>query len=129
MSDTGFFVPEAEVDRVPAVYAVNGGGVTEERWTAPRPEDLRLPKAPRGATGLLSTVDDYLRFRQMLLKEGELEGVRLLSREAVRFMLLDHLPSGVRLPEQFGRRYGLAGCGFGLGVRVRTECRRVANAR
>lgn len=121
MRDTGFFVPEGEADRVPALYAVDDEGVTELIRAVPRPRAFRPPIAPRGAGGLFSTVDDYMRFCQMMLNQGELDGVRVLSPSTVALMLVDHLPAGVRLPEQFGRRYRLAGYGFGLGVRVRTN--------
>jgi CubicO group peptidase (beta-lactamase class C family) len=42
--------------------------------------------------GLLSTPGDYLRFAQMLLNGGELDGVRVLSRESVTEMTRNHLP-------------------------------------
>ncbi len=121
MVDTRFFVPEAESHRVPAAYVVNEEGVTEELWQQPRAEDLRLPRAPSGSGGLFSTADDYLRFSQMLVNGGELDGIRLLGTKTVELMITDHLPAGVDLPVQFGRRYRLAGYGFGLGVRIRTD--------
>ena len=121
MEDTGFFVPEAEAHRVPAAYRVNQEGDTEELWPTLRARETRMPRAPRGAGGLFSTVHDYLRFSQMLLNSGVLDGIRILSPETVEFMLLDHLPNGVALPDEFGLRYGLSGYGFGLGVRVRVD--------
>ena len=124
MVDTRFFVPEAESHRVPAAYLVNEEGVTEELWPQPRAEELRLPRAPLGSgggKGLFSTANDYLRFSQMMLNGGELDGVRLLGPKTIELMITDHLPPGVDLPVQFGRRYRLAGYGFGLGVRVRTD--------
>ena len=121
MVDTGFFLPEVESHRLPAAYAVNGEGVTEELWPHPRARDLRLPSAPLGSGGLFSTANDYLRFSQMLLNGGDLDGVRLLSPKTVELMITDHLPPGVDLPVRFGRRYRLAGYGFGLGVRVRDD--------
>jgi len=121
MRDTGFFVPEEAADRVPAAYVVLEDGQISELWPALRKEEMQPPKAPRGASGLFSTADDYLRFAQMLLNGGELDGARLLSPKTVEFMLMDHLPPGVTLPVEFGQRYGLAGYGFGLGVRVRTD--------
>jgi CubicO group peptidase (beta-lactamase class C family) len=45
-----------------------------------------------GSGGLLSTVDDFLRFAQMLLNGGEFDGVRVLSRESVAELLRDQLP-------------------------------------
>ena len=121
MIDTRFFVPEKEALRVPAAYSVNEEGVTEELWPEARPRDLKPPNAPLGSGGLFSTANDYLRFSQMMLNGGELDGVRLLGPKTVELMIMDHLPAGVDLPVQFGRRYRLAGYGFGLGVRVRTD--------
>jgi CubicO group peptidase (beta-lactamase class C family) len=63
---------------------------------------------------MVSTAHDYLRFTQMLLNGGELEGVRLLSPETVGFMLSDHL-AGVRGPAYLPG----PGYGFGLGFAVR----------
>jgi len=77
-----------------------------------------------GGGGLLSNATDYARFGQMLLNEGELDGVRLLSRKSVQLMVHDHLPAGV----EFGPRtadLGIAvplptlGQGYGLGLGVR----------
>ena len=116
MVDTGFFVPQVESYRMPAVYAVNEDGITEHRWSEPLAADLRLPKAPRGTGGLFSTANDYLRFAQMLLNGGELDGVRLLSPKTVELMTMDHLPPGVNIPDE-----NLVGYGWGLGVRVRTD--------
>ena len=116
MMDTSFFVPEAKVHRLPAVYGVSEAGVTELLWSDPLARELRLPKAPRGTGGLFSTAHDYLRFAQMLLNKGEFDGVRLLSPKTVELMTTDHLPSGVSISDP-----SLAGYGWGLGVRVRTN--------
>jgi len=116
MVDTGFFVPEAKSHRLPAVYAVNEEGATEERWVEPLARELRLPNAPRGTGGLFSTAHDYLRFSQMLLNGGELDGVRLLSPKTLDLMTIDHLPAGVSIADP-----SLAGYGWGLGFRVRTD--------
>ncbi|HET9441117.1 MAG TPA: serine hydrolase domain-containing protein, partial [Longimicrobiales bacterium] len=48
-----------------------------------------------GSGGLLSTIDDFLRFSQMLLQGGELNGVRVLSRESVAELMRDQLPSSL----------------------------------
>ncbi|WP_019451492.1 serine hydrolase domain-containing protein [Cupriavidus sp. BIS7] len=82
------------------------------------------PKWFSGGAGLLSTANDYARFCQMLLNGGVLDGTRQLSSKSVKWMLTDHLPTGLDygsstrglginapLPE-FGQGYGL-----GVGVR------------
>ncbi|MCZ6460087.1 MAG: serine hydrolase, partial [Gammaproteobacteria bacterium] len=65
----------------------------------------------RGAGGMVSTVDDYLRFQQMMLNGGKLDGVRLLAPATVRLMMDNHtgdLPLWLPGP----------GMGFGLGYGV-----------
>ena len=87
-----------------------------------------------GGGGLVSTLSDYLRFSQMLLNGGELDGVRLLSPKTVRHMASDHLPPGVDYGETARPRFGALapvpemGYGFGLGFCVRTAARHVAGA-
>ena len=41
---------------------------------------------PSGGGGLVSTAADYMRFSQMLLNGGELEGVRILGKKTVELM-------------------------------------------
>jgi CubicO group peptidase (beta-lactamase class C family) len=121
MADTGFFVPQSGGDRVPAAYTVTEEGVTEDLWPTLRATETKMPLAPSGAGGLFSTAQDYLRFLQMLLNGGELDGTRILSPKTVELMLLDHLPHGVGLLPQWGPHIGFDGYGFGLGVAVRTD--------
>jgi len=76
----------------------------------------RPRKFESGGGGLTSTAADYLRFAQMMLNGGELDGVRLLSPKTVEWMTSDHLgPSIARGAEYIPG----AGYGFGLGVAVR----------
>jgi CubicO group peptidase (beta-lactamase class C family) len=82
---------------------------------------LRRPDAFSGGGGLASSASDYHRFTQMLLNEGELDGVRLLGPRTVRYMASNHLPGHVDL-EAFGRplfaETTFDGVGFGLGFSV-----------
>ena len=64
-----------------------------------------------GGGGLISTARDYLRFSQMLLNGGELDGARILSPKTIQLMTTNHLGE---LPMGFGR----SGAGFGLGFGV-----------
>jgi CubicO group peptidase (beta-lactamase class C family) len=66
---------------------------------------LREPKAHGGGGGLVSTAHDYHRFTQMLLRGGELDGVRILAPGTVKYMASNHLPGGVDLGV-FGRPLG-----------------------
>jgi len=78
-----------------------------------------------GGGGAVSTAADYLRFAQMLLNGGELDGVRLLSPKTVALMAADHLPPGCAYGETAAPRFGALapvpemGHGFGLGFAVR----------
>lgn len=71
----------------------------------------------RGATGLTSTLDDYMRFIQMLLNGGELDGVRVLNEETVKLMATDAMPKEVKdkswLPSK-----GQVGFGIDFAVRI-----------
>jgi CubicO group peptidase (beta-lactamase class C family) len=69
-----------------------------------------------GSGGLLSTVDDYLRFTQMLLNHGELDGKRVLSRASVAAMTHNQLPDSLtplRNRPEYERGYG-----YGLAMSV-----------
>jgi CubicO group peptidase (beta-lactamase class C family) len=80
-----------------------------------------------GGGGAVSTAADYLRFCQMLLNGGDLDGVRLLAPKTVALMASDHLPPGVSYGETARARFGALapvpemGYGFGLGFAVRVE--------
>jgi CubicO group peptidase (beta-lactamase class C family) len=109
-------VGEADVDRLATLYAAGPGGLVNHR--ALGDHATRLPTLLAGGAGLVSTVGDYHRFTQMLLRGGELDGVRLLGPRTVAYMTRNHLPGGVDL-EAFGRpmfaESSFRGVGFGLG--------------
>ena len=117
MVDTDFYVPEAKVERLAALYGpAEGGGI--QALDGPTGRDYTRPThCPSGGGGLVSTTADYLRFAQMMLNGGELDGVRLLGRKTVAWMAINHLPQGLHPWEDPGR-------GFGLGVGVRIDAAR-----
>jgi CubicO group peptidase (beta-lactamase class C family) len=53
------------------------------------------PALMEGAVGLVSTAEDFVRFSQMLLNKGELNGVRLLKTETAASMTVNALPEAV----------------------------------
>ena len=117
MTDTGFYVPQEDMGRFAQLYApVAGGGLKID--VAPAASSARY-KAPgtffSGGGGLVSTARDYLRFCQMLLNGGELDGERILSPTTVKLMTRDHTtlvdPSRARN----------TGYGFGLGFAVHVD--------
>jgi CubicO group peptidase (beta-lactamase class C family) len=117
MVDTGFYVPAEKIDRLAALYEVSDEG--EQRLLeAPATGKYADPPAfLSGGGGLVSTVHDYVRFAQMLLNVGELDGVRLLGRKTVEFMMMNHLPEKL-LPFAVNPGEPSWGYGFGLGGKV-----------
>ena len=111
MNDTSFSVPAEQIGRFAATHgpdAEHGLVVTD----APTTSDYARPThLPSGGGGLVSSTSDYLRFAQMLLNQGELDGVRLLGRKTVELMTANHLPAGVH-------PFDDTCSGFGLGVSV-----------
>ena len=87
MKDTAFWVPEEKRSRFARCYVRGKDGLTE--WTGRNlccGDYSRAPAFESGGAGLVSTLDDYARFADMLLGEGETGGKRILSPESVRFM-------------------------------------------
>ena len=119
MDDTGWSVADADRDRLAALYAGSPQGLV--RNDALGDDALRHPTLLAGGAGLVSTARDYHRFTQMLLRGGELDGVRLLGPRTVAYMTRNHLPGGADL-ETFGRpifaESTYRGVGFGLGFSV-----------
>jgi CubicO group peptidase (beta-lactamase class C family) len=122
MADTSFMVPDEKVDRFAACYRRDAG---KRLVLVDDPERSGYRKEPSflsGGGGLVSTTTDYLRFCQMLLGKGELEGVRILGRKTVELMTANHLPGdgdlqSVAMPGGYGE-VGFDGMGFGLTVAV-----------
>ena len=108
MTDTGFWVRPDQRDRLTTVYQPAPGAGLSPIEIEPDAPFTQRPALLEGAVGLVSTVPDYLRFSQMLLKRGELDGVRILSAKTVDMMTVNGLPDAV-LAVRGGRR------GWGLG--------------
>jgi CubicO group peptidase (beta-lactamase class C family) len=121
MKDTAFSVPTEKLRRLPGCYRGDPETGALEVYDDPGDSQWSRPPAfPSGAGGLVSTVDDYLAFCQMLLNSGRHGSDRILSRPSVELMTMDHLK-----PEQkvgmdifFG---GNSGWGFGLSVATRRD--------
>jgi CubicO group peptidase (beta-lactamase class C family) len=112
MRDTAFYVEASKHGRIAESFAKEPA--TGEPITL---INVRTkPKYLSGGGGMVSTAADYLRFSQMMLNGGELDGVRIVSKKTVDYMTSDHL-GGVRGPAYLPG----PGYGFGLGVKVRTS--------
>ncbi len=113
MNDTDFYVPQGKINRFAASYRRAKDGTIQ---VSDKPETstfLKHPTLCSGGGGLVSTASDYMRFAQMLLNKGELEGTRLLGRKTVEFMTKNQLSD-----ELLPIHPGLLGQGFGLGFAV-----------
>ena len=114
MADTYFYLPPEKADRLVTLYAEADGAL---RVHSGDEGDIFLdnPRYPiegarayfSGGAGLSSTTRDYWRFVQMLLNDGELDGVQLLSRKSVELMRAPRID----LPWSDGVSSGL---GFGV---------------
>ena len=91
MKDTGFFVPEEKWSRLAVLYSPKPGGGIQKSTAPPQESFKKKPNLLLGGAGLTSTIDDYARFYQMLLNDGQLDGTRLLSRKSVELMRTDNL--------------------------------------
>jgi CubicO group peptidase (beta-lactamase class C family) len=106
MNDTGFFVPEEKHNRLMGMFSVKNDSLTET--AGGMSEAFKKPVTLfAGGAGLVSTVNDYLAFCKMLLNNGELDGVRILSETATQLIITNQLPAGVKYEDNKG--YGLAG--------------------
>ncbi len=125
MGDTGFWVPPARASRVTTMYSPSrlgavlpdgshdfGGPVVR---TPGRVQDgwKTDPVLKFGGAGLLSTLDDYTRFVNMLAGGGALGGQRVLAPATVAMMSSDVLGTIPASPAEIWGGYG-----FGLSVEV-----------
>jgi CubicO group peptidase (beta-lactamase class C family) len=115
MKDTGFCVPAADLGRLATSYVPDPvTGVLRVFDEAEGGQWSRPPAFPSGAGGLVSTIDDYLAFAQMLLNTGKHGGGRILSRPSVEAMTTDQLTAeqkasaGIILGENRGWGFGVA---------------------
>jgi CubicO group peptidase (beta-lactamase class C family) len=116
MVDTGFEVPVGKLDRFTSYYRTDPAGGLK-LVDAPDGQWSSLPAFPSGAGGLVSTVDDWHSFAQMLLADGSVGSRQLLSRASVRQMTADHLTQSQR----DASRLFLEGQGWGFGGSVDVE--------
>jgi CubicO group peptidase (beta-lactamase class C family) len=122
MSSTGFYVGEADRDRLAQPQI--------DPATGKRPPLFDATQKPRlfsGGGGLVSTASDYLLFCEMLLHGGQLGNTRLLSQSTIDLMTSNALKPGIGYSAAALQRFGdigptpAMGQSFGLGFAVRTE--------
>jgi CubicO group peptidase (beta-lactamase class C family) len=119
MKDSGFYVPADKVERFTAVQGIDA---QDKKLKVTEPVDksrfCKKPKLLSGGGGGVSTARDYLRFCQMLLNGGELDGVRILRKETVAEMTKNQLPEEAMKAKNGGNAEVGDGFGLGFGVRV-----------
>ena len=130
MADTGFSVPAEKLARLATAYGLPDvatstlstiaqayeRGYNERIDVEATHPATNTTSFARGGFGLFSTTGDYMRFAQMLLNRGQLEGVRILAPKIVDLMHMNHVPKSL-LPWEIGGLPSM-GYGFGLGSRV-----------
>ena len=120
MEDTGFFVPDEDYGRFSEVYGFDPE--TGAMVPVPFPGVMFRKETisfESGGGGLVSTMDDYGRFSQMLVNRGSLDGVQIIKPETLDLMTTDVLPEGAML-SQAGINLGEVYPGFGMGLTVGT---------
>jgi CubicO group peptidase (beta-lactamase class C family) len=120
MVDTAYFVPAGKLARVASLYEkdfASGNLVIRNQ-----PESMATPPTMTpGGIGLYSTAMDFLRFMQMLLNDGELDGIRILAPRSVELMRTNHLSDALLTggfgggPTRLSPDYGF---GYDVGVLI-----------
>jgi CubicO group peptidase (beta-lactamase class C family) len=113
MVDTGFYVPKEKLARLASFYQYDKDGRMEIVQGGLNHDFSAKPALASGGGGLVSTATDYMRFCQMLLNGGKLDGVRLLSPRTVELMRTNVLPPAMPI--------FVPGAGFGLDFAVYTD--------
>ena len=134
MTDTAFEVSAGKLDRFATLYGYTADdplAQIEHIETSPFISAVSgIPvKMHSGGGGLTSTALDYLRFAQMMLNRGELDGRRILKPETVALMTRNQLPRHM-LPLTFNgvERGDYSGYGFGLGYCINLDPKGTAAA-
>lgn len=112
MKETYFVLPEAELPRMAQLYKPT----LRKKLVKSRikPDYLLTQTYFSGGAGLVSSAKDYVKFAQMILNKGELNGVRLLSRKTVELMTTNSIGE-LYIP------FRIIGDKFGYGFGIRTE--------
>jgi CubicO group peptidase (beta-lactamase class C family) len=118
MNDTSFSVPAAKLDRLAPCYQDSSDTGELEFFDTVRDSQWSKPPAfPDAAGGLVSTIDDYLVFGQMMLNKGTYGNERVLSKSSIETMTTDQLTLEQKLA---ARDFLENNRGWGFGVSVIT---------
>ena len=123
MTDTGFFVSMEARRRAATMYRLDDED--QLRHDVMGPPHVKPPSFCNAGGGLWSTAEDYLRFVRMLLGDGSVDGVRVLSPESVQLMRTDRLTDEQKRHNFLGAPYWI-GRGFGLNLSLVTDAAKSA---
>lgn len=116
MTDTGLWVPEDKLDRLPAAYRHGNDGFAEME-PAGGGFYAGTPAFDVSHGELVSTARDYQRFTRMLTNGGHVGENRLISAEHLRLMITDQVPAENKTPDSFFPDFWVdTGWGFGVGM-------------
>ena len=119
MNDTGFFVPESKLDRFVSLYQCIPETRLSLMESAAGSPLVGNVETLSGGGGLVSTLDDYFCFTEMLRNKGTFNGQRLLGKKSVELMTCNHLPGDLAdMGQPTFCETTYEGIGFGLGMSV-----------
>jgi CubicO group peptidase (beta-lactamase class C family) len=116
MKDSAWAEPAERLPRFAATYNHAGGTLTRFPDDQTRSLSWAGKKMTMGGAGIVSSIDDYLRFARMLLGKGTLDGVRILKPSTIRMMSTNMLDP--RITDRLWLP-GKGNVGFGLDFAVR----------
>lgn len=119
MSRTGFAVPEDKASELVTLYKTTTKGGLSLMDPGPTSAFVEPVTRHHGGGGLISVAEDYHRFMEMLRRQGDLDGQRLLAPSTVDLMASNALGGDLESMGQptFGE-LSFCGVGFGLGMAV-----------
>lgn len=130
MTETAFRVPELAGDRFASLYTPLAGDAMALNSAETGQNSLRLidrhgasdfetAEMMSGGGGLVGTIDDYMKFAEMLRLRGKYANGRIISPQTADFMMQNHLPGDIASmgPQSFAEQ-PMDGMGFGLGGAV-----------
>jgi len=124
MHDTGFWVPQEKRNRLATAYEMtnkNDPFPYEGNHLGIINAMDRQPAFESGGAGLVSTIDDYARFAQMLMNRGSLDNVQILKPKTVDYLTSSTLQAEQQ--ENFDLWHTLSGHSYGNLMRVMTDHR------
>ena len=127
MNETRYYVPEEDRDRFSAMYFREAEGHLRQLPDEEAKSDyFNHWPLTRGGSGLTSTLDNYMRFAQMMVNEGTLDSVSILKPETVKLMATNHLDESIE-KRSFLPGKGQVGFGIDFAVRMRPPASREEN--